>query len=76
MEEYETLSESEKATAIRSKIKGMQYNKYNIELDLLAENATSDPNTNQIAEWQRQLADINARQLALETELENISSNV
>lgn len=76
MEEYEILTDSERATAIRSKIKGMQYNKYNIELDLLAENAVSNPNTNQISEWERQLADINARQTALETELENISSNV
>lgn len=76
MEEYEILTDSERATAIRSKIKGMQYNKYNIELDLLAENAVSNPNTNQISEWERQLADINARQAALETELENISSNV
>lgn len=67
------LTDSEKATAIRSKIKGMQYNKYNIELDLLAENAISSPNTNQTSEWERQLADINAKQAALELELLNIS---
>lgn len=76
MEEYEILTNSEKATAIRSKIKGIQYNKYNIELDILSENSVSSPNLNQIEEWNRQLADINARQAALEAELENISLNV
>lgn len=76
MEEYEILTNSEKATAIRSKIKGIQYNKYNIELDILSENSVSSPNFNQIEEWNRQLADINARQAALEAELENISLNV
>lgn len=59
MEDYEVLSNSEKATAIRSKIKGIQYTKYNIELDILSENAVVEPNTNQIEEWNRQLADIN-----------------
>lgn len=76
MEEYETLTNSEKATAIRSKIKGIQYSKYNIELDILSENSVSSPNFNQIEEWNRQLADINARQAALETELENISLDI
>lgn len=76
MEEYEILTNSEKATAIRSKIKGIQYNKYNIELDILSENSVSSPNLNQIEEWNRQLADINARQAALETELENISLDI
>lgn len=70
MEEFETLSDSEKATAIRSKIKGMQYTKYTIELDIIAESAVSRPNSGQIQEWQNQLSDINARQLALELELE------
>ena len=73
MEDYEVLSNSEKATAIRSKIKGIQYTKYNIELDILSENAVVEPNTNQIEEWNRQLADINARQAVLEEELENLS---
>lgn len=74
MEEYETLTDSEKAVAIRSKIKAIQYNKYNIELDILSENSVSSPNFNQIEEWTRQLSDIEARQTALEAELERISS--
>lgn len=76
MEEYETLSNSEKATSIRSKIKNIQYIKYNVELDLLAENAVSSPNQTFIDEWNNQLSNLNAKEDALQAELDEISGNV
>ena len=70
MEEYETLSDSEKATSIRSKIKNIQYQKYNFELDLISENAVYEPNQLTISETQKQIDDLDARQAALQAELD------
>jgi hypothetical protein len=70
MEEYEILTDSEKATAIRSKIKNIQYQRYSFELDLISENAISDPNELTVSETQKQINDLNARQAALQAELD------
>jgi hypothetical protein len=70
MEEYEILTDSEKATAIRSKIKNIQYQRYSFELDLISENAISDPNELTVSETQKQIDDLNARQAALQSELD------
>jgi hypothetical protein len=70
MEEYEILTDSEKTTAIRSKIKNIQYQRYSFELDLISENAISDPNELTVSETQKQINDLNARQAALQAELD------
>lgn len=74
MEEFETLSDGEKAVSIRSKIKNIQYNKYNIELDILTENAISEPDTNKLEEWNRQLSDLNLKEAALHEQLQVLVS--
>lgn len=74
MEEFETLSDGEKAISIRSKIKNIQYNKYNIELDILTENAISEPDTNKLEEWNRQLSDLNLKEAALQEQLQVLVS--
>lgn len=72
MEEFETLSDGEKAVSIRSKIKNIQYNKYNIELDILTENAISEPDTNKLEEWSKQLSDLIAKENALKIKLDEV----
>lgn len=72
MEDYEMLTNAEKATSIRSKIKNLQYQKYNLELDLIAENAVSEPNQLTISEIQKQIDNFNARQAALQSELDTL----
>lgn len=72
MEEFETLSDAEKALSIRSKIKNIQHQKYNVELDILAESAVSNPDSNRIAEWQIQLSDLGLRETALQEELASL----
>ncbi len=66
------LTNAEKATSIRSKIKNLQYQKYNLELDLIAENAVSEPNQLTISEIQKQIDNFNARQAALQSELDTL----
>lgn len=73
MEEYESLTNEEKAISIRSKIKSLEYGKYSIELDILAENAVNDPNQSSLSEWQIQLSNINAKKAALQLELDKLA---
>lgn len=73
MEEYETLSDSEKATAIRSKIKNLQYQRYSIELELISENAVPNPSSGQVSEFTQQIQNIDLRQAALESELAKLN---
>lgn len=72
MEEFETLSNSEKQVAIRSKIKNIQYIKYNVELDIIMENSVAEPNTSLISELNNQLLDLNAKNNALQDELDEV----
>lgn len=74
MEEFEILTDDEKASSIRSKIKNVEFYKYNFELDILAENAASNPDASKIAEWQAQLVDLEAKKTVLKAELDNISN--
>ena len=69
MEEYETMSDSEKASSIRSKIKNIQYQKYSLELDLVAENAIEEPDAAIISSIQLQMSNLDAKQAALSNEL-------
>jgi hypothetical protein len=69
MEEYETMSDSEKASSIRSKIKNIQYQKYSLELDLVAENAIAEPDAAIISSIQLQMSNLDAKQAALSNEL-------
>jgi hypothetical protein len=73
MEEHEILTDLEKANSIRSKIKSIQYNKYSIELDIISENATSNPSTSLIEEYQNQLNNLIARENALKSELDKLA---
>jgi len=70
MEDFETLSDVEKAASIRSKIKTIQYQKYNLELDVISENAVSSPNLAMLETTQNQLNDMAARETALLAELQ------
>lgn len=71
--EFDTLSDEEKASSIRSKIKNIQFQRYNVELDVLMETAVTNPNDTYIAELQTQIADMQLKQAALETELSTLS---
>jgi len=71
--DFDTLSDEEKASSIRSKIKNIQFQRYNVELDVLMETAVSNPNDVYIAELQAQIADMQLKQDALEAELATLS---
>lgn len=72
MEEFESLTNEEMATSIRTKIKSIQYNKYNLSLDILAESSLSNPNNNLLDEYQLQLQNLIDKEEALKSELEKL----
>jgi hypothetical protein len=66
------LSNEEKTGIINQHLKNLHYNKFNIEISIVEENAKSTPEAELLANLNTQLADINSRIEALEAELEKL----
>ncbi len=65
MEDYLSLSVEEKKQAIRSRIKNLQYAKYEVELSIRLEGVLTPDNQFQIDSLNNQLADINSKEQEL-----------
>jgi|688.fasta_scaffold92555_4 hypothetical protein len=74
MDDFSELSDEEKASSIRSKIKNTAYQMYNLELDVLMETAISEPNLGYVADIQGQIDDLQLKKSVLETKLAALSS--
>lgn len=73
MEELPT--KEEKIQIIESHIRNLQYNKYNVTISLLAENAVTNPNVQQTESYEEQLVAIQEKEAALEAELINVQNS-
>jgi hypothetical protein len=67
MEEYVSLEE--KKHMINNFIKNLSYNRYNLEISLLAENAIDNPSQSNIDSFNLQIEEIDDKILALKNEL-------
>lgn len=65
----EILTVDEKSNIISQFVKNLAYSKYNIEVSLIAENAVSIKNQNNIDSFTLQLQEITDKITALEAEL-------
>lgn len=63
------LTKEEKAQIINNHIKSLSYTKYNLEVDILQENAKFSPVLSSITAFENQLEDIQGQISALNTEL-------
>lgn len=63
------LSKEEKIQIINNHIKSLFYTKYNLEIDILQENAKSAPVLSSITAFENQVEDIQGQISALNTEL-------
>lgn len=63
-----TLSNSEKLQVINSRIKSLSYNKYNLDIDLIIENAKVAPVAASISALNTAISEINTQIAALTTE--------
>jgi hypothetical protein len=66
------LSNEEKANIISQHLKNLHYNKFNIEISIIEENAKNAPETEALANLNTQLTDLNLRITALEAELDKL----
>ena len=63
-----TLSNEEKISIIDQHIKNLEYNKYNFEVSLVEENAVANPEATNISSLNSQIAVLNSKISALQTE--------
>jgi competence transcription factor ComK len=68
------LTKDEKAQIINNHIKSLSYTKYNLETDILQENAKSAPVASSIAAFQDQIEDIEGQISALNAELTAVNA--
>lgn len=68
-----TLSNEEKmGIAIQHK-KNVEYNKYNLELTLIEENAVTSPNAEAIASVTFEIAEMNKKLTAIQAEIDSLT---
>jgi len=68
------LTKEEKAQIINNHIKSLSYTKYNLEIDILQENAKSTPVASSITAFEDQIEDIDGQILALNTKLTAVNA--
>jgi hypothetical protein len=66
------LTNEDKASIINSHLKNLEYNKFNIQISLIEENAKTEPNTESVASLNAELTDITSRITALGKELDKL----
>jgi hypothetical protein len=72
MADYD-LTAAEKIAVINSHIKNINYNKFNAELVIIEENASSSPDATKISDANAGIAEANAQIVALEAQIEALS---
>jgi hypothetical protein len=74
--DYWLLTTQEKIQSVRSNIKTLEYSKYNLELQIIAEQAIDVPSETTIMSYQMQIEDNIARQGALMQELNRLEGEL
>ena len=69
-----TLSKEEKAQIIASHKRSLEYSQYNLEIDLLQENAKASPNASTISSINSQMSEIDDQIEALDAELVKVNA--
>ena len=65
-----TLTNADKVNIINSKMKNLVYTKYNLDLDIIIENAKVTPSAASVSALNSSIAEINTQIAALQTELD------
>jgi hypothetical protein len=68
------LSKEEKIQIINSHLRNLAYSKYNLELDILQENAKTDVSAPSVASLQSLVTEISSQISALDAELAAVSA--
>lgn len=68
------LTKEEKAQIINNHIKSLSYTKYNLEIDVVQENAKAAPVASSITAFENQIEDVDGQILALNTKLTAVNA--
>jgi hypothetical protein len=68
------LTKEEKAQIISSHIKNLNYTKYNLEIDILQENAKVTPSAAAISNYNTQVDEVDDQIAALQTQLTAVNA--
>lgn len=68
------LPKSEKKQIVESRLRGLEYKKYALEVDVLIENAKDTPETESIDKMNEAIQEINNQMSVLNTELTAINT--
>lgn len=68
-----TLSNEDKIAIINQHKKNIEYNKYNLEISIIEENAVANPSQSAVNSLNEQTADLNSKLAALDAEIAALS---
>lgn len=68
------LTNAEKIEILTNHVRNFEFAKYNLQVDILAEQAVDNPDPIRIADMQSQVADMDDKVQALENEITRISA--
>jgi hypothetical protein len=69
-----TLTKAEKIQIIESHKKNLDYNRYNLEISVIQENAKSNPDSLTIADLSAKIDEIDDQLAALDTEIATVNA--
>lgn len=68
-----TLSKTDKIQIIESRLRGLDYKKYGLEVDLLMENAKSAPDSDAVSNIEDAISEVNNQLSVLNSELSTVN---
>jgi hypothetical protein len=69
-----TLSKSDKVQIIESRLKGIEYKKFGLEIDLLVENAKTAPDAESVSNIEDAIGEVTAQLSVLNSELADVNA--
>jgi uncharacterized membrane protein YcaP (DUF421 family) len=69
-----TLSKSEKVQIIESRLRGLEYKKFGLEMDLLVENAKTTPDSESVSNIEDAIQEVSGQLSVLNSELADVNA--
>lgn len=69
-----TLSKNEKVQIIESRLRGLEYKKFGLEIDLLVENAKNTPDSESVSNIENAIQEVSGQLSVLNAELTEVNA--
>jgi hypothetical protein len=69
-----TLSKSDKAQIIEARLRGLEYKKFGLEIDLLVENSKTTPDSESVSNLEDAIQEISGQLSVLNSELADVNA--